>query len=70
MTSLLDINVNGEKRSVASSVTILHLITAAGLNPESTAVQRNEEIVPRSAYAETILQEGDVIELVRFVGGG
>jgi thiamine biosynthesis protein ThiS len=34
------------------------------------AVERNREIVPKSAYGETRLAEGDRIEIVQFVGGG
>ena len=39
-------------------------------NPKRIAVERNGEIVPKAAYGETILQDGDVIEVVNFVGGG
>lgn len=70
MSSVLNISVNGERRSVDSCDTIARLLENFGLNPEATAVQRNDAIVPRSAYAETTLEDGDVIELVRFVGGG
>jgi thiamine biosynthesis protein ThiS len=49
---------------------VKQLVESLGLLPEATAVQRNEEIVARSAYADTILAEGDTVELVRFVGGG
>lgn len=34
------------------------------------AVERNDEIVPKAKYEETILEDGDVIEVVSFVGGG
>jgi len=34
------------------------------------AVERNEEIVPKAKYAETVLADGDVVEVVNFVGGG
>lgn len=37
---------------------------------ETIAVERNEEIVPKSQYADTILHSGDVVEIVSFVGGG
>ena len=50
--------------------TVSELIRSLNLLPEATAVQRNDEIVPRAAYSTTMLEEGDVIELVRFVGGG
>jgi len=64
------ITVNGESREFPVHGRVVELISSLGLNPEATAVQRNGDIVPRAAYAETVLAEGDVVELVRFVGGG
>ena len=50
---------------------INQMITAGtDYNPKRIAVERNGEIVPKAAYGETILQDGDVIEVVNFVGGG
>jgi thiamine biosynthesis protein ThiS len=65
----LQVKVNGDSLIVTTR-TITELIQSCNLLPESTAVQRNDEIVPRTAYSTTVLEEGDVIELVRFVGGG
>ena len=70
MTQALHIKVNGESRSVAPATSVKQLVESLGLLPEATAVQRNGEIVARSAYADTVLAEGDTVELVRFVGGG
>ena len=66
----MNLIVNGEKTTLASGASVTDLIQSAFLLPEATAVQRNDEIVPRAAYGTTMLEEGDVIELVRFVGGG
>ncbi|MCC6154934.1 MAG: sulfur carrier protein ThiS [Candidatus Hydrogenedentes bacterium] len=66
----MTIVVNGESKSIRSGTSAKVLIVSLGLLPEATAVQRNDEIVPRAAYGTTMLEEGDVIELVRFVGGG
>ena len=65
----MHIQVNGETRAVAAA-TILALIEELALDPRKVAVERNLEIVPRSLHAETVLAEGDRIELVQFVGGG
>ncbi|MCC6797957.1 MAG: sulfur carrier protein ThiS [Candidatus Hydrogenedentes bacterium] len=65
----MQLTVNGDSLSV-SMRTVSELIRSLNLLPEATAVQRNDEIVPRAAYSTTMLEEGDVIELVRFVGGG
>jgi len=46
------------------------LLSALGLDTRKVAVERNEEIVPRSTYAAVILAEGDALEIVHFIGGG
>jgi len=63
------LKVNGEYREV-SATTVFGLLTELGLHPQGTIVERNREIVDREAYRETHLSEGDVLELVRLVGGG
>ena len=62
--------VNGEAREVASAMTIEALVGLLGLDRRKLAVERNLEIVPRSAFAATALADGDRIEIVAFVGGG
>jgi thiamine biosynthesis protein ThiS len=66
----MKIIVNGEQRDAAGDTTILGLLESLGLNPQGTVAERNGVIVDRSAFAETVLAEGDTLELVRFVGGG
>jgi thiamine biosynthesis protein ThiS len=63
------IKVNGEDREVAAG-TVWGLLEELGLHPEGTIVERNREMVAREAYREVRLAEGDVLELVRLVGGG
>ena len=65
----MKLEVNGEYRE-ANATTVLDLLTELGLHPQGTIVERNREIVEPSAYRETRLAEGDVLELVRLVGGG
>jgi sulfur carrier protein len=45
-------------------------LDSLGLPQKGVAVERNREIVPKSRYVETVLQAGDRIEIVQFVGGG
>jgi thiamine biosynthesis protein ThiS len=66
----MNLILNGEARAIAGVGHIAELVTALGLDPRKVAVERNLEIVPRSAYAETALAEGDRIEIVHFIGGG
>ena len=63
------VKINGEALAVAGK-TLAEYLAGTDYNPKRIAVERNGEIVPKAAYGETILQDGDVIEVVNFVGGG
>ncbi len=69
MTDTRTFTVNGETRR-SSAGTIALLVSEMGLNPEKVAVERNGIIVPRSTLADAALGDGDVLEIVHFVGGG
>ena len=64
------ITVNGEARHLPGPLPLSEFLSAAGLDLRKVAVERNEEIVPRSAYATTLLGPGDALEIVHFIGGG
>lgn len=64
------ITVNGESRDVTPDTSLVGLIEALGLKRELTAVQRNDDIIHKDDLDSTPLLEGDVIELIRVVGGG
>jgi len=66
----MQIKVNGEMHEFAASLSVAALAEQLRLNPGQVAVERNLEIVPRSQYAQVMLNEGDTIEIVRFIGGG
>ena len=66
----LDLTVNGERRRFPAPLTVAAMLAGLGLDIRKVAVERNEEIVRRATYAETILQSGDVLEIVHFIGGG
>jgi thiamine biosynthesis protein ThiS len=63
------LTINGEKREI-SAATVAVLVGELGLDPRKVAVERNLEIVPKSQFAATDLNEGDRIEIVHFIGGG
>ncbi len=63
------LTVNGEQRDVAAR-TVFDLLGELGLEPARTVVERNAVIVDRALYHDTVLAEGDILELVRLVGGG
>ena len=68
-TTLRSITVNGESRRTGAA-TIADLARELELDPAKVAVERNGTIAPRSELAEHRLEEGDVLEIVHFVGGG
>ncbi len=67
---MLIIHLNGESRKLADGTTVASLIEELGMRPELLAVERNRDIVPKATYGEEILRDGDVVEIVTFVGGG
>ncbi len=66
----IQVTVNGEAREVPAGHTVTGLLEGLGLQPGLVVVERNREILDRDTYAETELRDGDVLELVHFVGGG
>ena len=66
----MKLTVNGDARHVPDGLTVRGLIEHMGLLEGPVAVERNREVVPRDTHRETPLEEGDVIEIVHFVGGG
>jgi sulfur carrier protein len=66
----MNLTVNGESRSFDNVADVAGLVAALGLDARKVAVERNLEIVPRSAYGRTPLADGDRIEIVHFIGGG
>jgi thiazole synthase/sulfur carrier protein len=66
----MNLTVNGEERRFGALAWLSDLVAELGLDARKVAVERNLEIVPRSAYGRTALADGDRIEIVHFIGGG
>ncbi|RMG89631.1 MAG: sulfur carrier protein ThiS [Candidatus Dadabacteria bacterium] len=62
--------VNGQPRDVAEGASLDALLTTLGLSPGSVVIERNGEVVRRDEFGRIRLQDGDRLEIVRFVGGG
>jgi sulfur carrier protein len=68
---MIEIVINGEKRSIPEHSTVRRLLEELGVaNREGTAVAVNMEVVPRTAHPAIVLQAGDHVEIVQAVGGG
>lgn len=63
------VKINGEDRDVAG-MTVTEYLASTDYNPKRVAVERNGEIVFKTQYDETTLEDGDTVEVVSFVGGG
>ena len=63
------VKINGESFELAGR-TIAEYLAGTTYDVKRIAVERNGEIVPKVQYAETILADGDTLEVVSFVGGG
>ena len=68
-SQMVKIVLNGEEREFTAT-TVTALIDEIGLDGRKVAVERNLEIVPRSQYLATAIDDGDRFEIVHFVGGG
>lgn len=65
------VTVNGSRRSVAAGSSIADLLSALSLNARAVVVERNEVILrDRDSLPSVVLADGDVVEIVHFVGGG
>jgi len=66
----MHILLNGEPRQLSDNYSVLDLLHELRLAEKRLAIELNGEIVPRSAYEETALKDGDKIEIVHAIGGG
>ncbi len=70
MSGEVRVRVNGEELRLPEGASVSALLERLKVSTPRVAVERNCEIVPKAAYASTALAEGDVLEVVEFVGGG
>lgn len=66
----MQVIINGDSRELDSGTTVAGVLRTVGLDLRSVVVERNGAIVAPAEYAATDVNEGDVIEIVRMVGGG
>jgi thiamine biosynthesis protein ThiS len=71
----MKVHINGEERAIAdpappAQFTLAALVESLNMKPDRVAVELNRNIVPRDRWPQTLLQDGDRLEIVHFVGGG
>jgi thiazole synthase len=64
------VTINGEERGFDAPITVDKMLSEIGLESKKVAVERNLELVPKSAYGDTAVEDGDKFEIVHFIGGG
>jgi thiamine biosynthesis protein ThiS len=62
--------INGDDKQCTDGMSLAGLIDELGMKADRVAVELNREIVARPRWAETVLHDGDKLEIVHFVGGG
>jgi thiamine biosynthesis protein ThiS len=66
----MNLVINGDPRELLRSSSAAEMLAELGLDPRAVVVELNRTIIRRAALAETPIADGDVVEIVHFVGGG
>ena len=66
----IKITLNGEQKILAKNIAISQLISDLELDVKKIAIERNLEIIDPATFSATIINDGDVVEIVHFIGGG
>jgi sulfur carrier protein len=70
----MELQINGDARTFADSptseFTLAALVESLNMKSDRVAVELNRQIAPRGTWSQTILKDGDQLEIVHFVGGG
>ena len=66
----MEIIVNGEKKETEPGMSVTAYVKILGFDPETVVVEYNNKILTREDYSSQILEDGCVLELIRFIGGG
>ena len=67
---MISLQINGKRVELDGPTPLLTYLEGLGVDLRAVAVEHNSVIIERSAYAETMLDAGDLVEIVRMVGGG
>ncbi len=66
----MTIRLNGDRYEIPAPLTVNELLTRLEIDARRVAVELNLTVLKRSAFDSTLVQEGDEVEIVNFVGGG
>ncbi|NOY85131.1 MAG: sulfur carrier protein ThiS [Nitrospirae bacterium] len=66
----MQVEINGLKQEMPPNSNVLQLLQQFEIAAEGIAVEINLTVIDRQAYDATVLQDGDTVEIIRFIGGG
>jgi sulfur carrier protein len=66
----MQVTINSLTETLDTEMTVADLLALRKLEPTRVAVEINEALVPRKTFSDTMVRDGDRIEIVTFVGGG
>jgi thiamine biosynthesis protein ThiS len=66
----MKVRINGEEKEITNGLSLARLLEELQIRPGRVVVELNRDIVSREAHGSTMLNEGDAVEIVHFVGGG
>jgi sulfur carrier protein len=64
------VKINGKEAADVCGITVSQYLSANNYNPTHIVVELNEEILPKTEYDSTAIADGDVVEILSFMGGG
>jgi len=67
---MIKIKFNGKEIEVAKETSLLDIINSYNLNHRSIIIELNREVIDDDKFAETVVKDNDILELINFVGGG
>jgi thiamine biosynthesis protein ThiS len=70
MSGSISIRLNGEPTTISGKSTLEDLVVGLKLAPQRIAIELNREVIKRALWDKTDLADGDIVEIVHFVGGG
>lgn len=62
--------INGKEVELAGPTPLIDYLSRLGVDPRAVAVEQNGEILQREQFEDAMLRDGDVVEIVKMVGGG
>ncbi len=66
----ITVQLNGESTEIPQGLTVLALLAHLSIAPTGVAIERNRAVVRRVDHAQVVVEAGDELEIVQFVGGG